>query len=152
MVQMHTLEQNYLKKRVNFMQKLIVAYPDSKPVENSTYWLAECYNRLAISSEHNTANSNYQNAIKTYLEFQKKYPVSKFLPDALTSAGILAYNFKDYQQSSFFFSLFDDIDFELEADKQELITYYAGESLYWLKDYKAASKRFKTIVEKIPFR
>ncbi len=138
------------KKAGKLYEKLINAYPDSKPVESSIYWLAECYNRLAVSSEHNIANSNYQKAIKTYLDFQKKYPVSKFLPDALTSAGILAYNFKDYQQSSFFFSLFDDIDFELEADKQELITYYAGESLYWLKDYKAAAKRFKSIVKNYP--
>lgn len=130
---------------------LIKNYPESAKAESSTYWLAECHNRLAGSeTAHNTENKDYKTAIETYTKLYKAYPDSRFLPDALTSAGLLAYNFKDYENSSFFFSLYDDIDYELEAEKQELITYHYAESLYWLKDYKAAAKRFTRITENYP--
>ena len=130
---------------------LITNYPDITRAESSLYWLAECYNRLATATEkHTTDNTFYRQALANYRRLAEKYPTSRFLPDALTGAGLLAYNFKDYQQSSYFFSRYNEIDIKLEPARQELITYHEAESLYWLKDYKAAEKRFNSVIEDYP--
>ena len=138
-------------KASQLYQHLITAYPDITQAESSLYWLAECYNRLATAAENHTPeNEFYRKALSSYRKLAEKYPTSRFLPDALTAAGLLAYNFKDYQQSSYFFSCYNEIDIELEPAREELITYHEAESLYWLKDYKAAEKRFNRVITEFP--
>ncbi len=138
------------KKASELYTDLTRLFPAAKQAESSLYWQSECYNRLATTSEHNPDNTFYKQALAGYSQLQEKYPTSRYLPDALTSAGILAYNFKDYQQSSAFFELYSEIDIELEPTREELVTYYSAESLYWLKDYKAAIKRFNKIISSYP--
>ncbi len=138
------------KKASRLYTKLIEKFPNATQVESSIYWSAECYNRLASSGKHALDNPDYQAAINAYSDLEKSYPNSHFLPDALTGAGLLAYSFKDYQTSSEFFSLYNDLDIELEPARQELILYHSAESLYWLKDYKAAAKRFTAVIDDYP--
>ncbi len=138
------------KKASELYADLTRIFPNAKQAESSLYWQAECYNRLASASEHNSENQFYKQALSGYALLQQQYPTSRYLPDALTSAGILSYNFKDYQQSSAFFELYNEIDIELEPAREELVTYYSAESLYWLKDYKAAMKRFNKIINNYP--
>ncbi len=138
------------KKASELYSNLIDKFPESPQAESSLYWLAESLNHLAMSAQRRPDDPTYQRAIRSYLKLHTAYPTSRFLPDALTSAGILAYNFKDYENSSYFFSLYDELDIELDPQKQELITYHNAESLYWLKNYEQAKKKFESVITNYP--
>ncbi|NWF56008.1 MAG: tol-pal system protein YbgF [Syntrophaceae bacterium] len=79
----------YSKGRIDEAQKefkkFLEAYPKSKYVENSHFWLGECY----------FSQKKYEDAILEYDEVIKKFPKGNKVPDALYRQGMAFLEMKD---------------------------------------------------------
>ena len=83
------------------LNELIKAFPEGKYAENAYFLLAKVYDSLhphPMQNHFKEVKDHYDNAVK-------KFPESKFVPDAILSTGNLYFKAKSYHRAMTFYNL-----------------------------------------------
>lgn len=131
------------EKAAQMYAQLLEKYPQNPLAETCLYWQAESYAQLAQALPQKRGEL-YNQAVEGFTRFFADWPESKMRAEALYSAGLSAYDARDYQRAREYLERLAR-EFPQDPRLQEAL-YHAADSCYWLEDYAAATAGFTRLI------